>query len=326
MSSALDRLSWLSEYGDVCEREPLARHTTLRFGGLARWFVRVRDRSQLVRLLERLQAESVPWHVLGGGTNTLAKDGMIEAVVLRPELVACEIQPSGDVSAESGVVTAAFARKVTEAGFTGWEWGVGLPGTIGGAIVGNAGCFGGETANFLQVVEVWSPQAGRVERYTKERANFGYRESVFKHEAHVILGATWQLPRCESVAASRARMEAILAERRAHQPLGKASAGCLFLNPVLTEDQAQSLEIQLGEPIPASARSRGRISAGWLLDRFGCKGMRFGTVQLSDVHANFLLPDVSASSKDLFMLRDHVQRTIFEKTGISLEMEWRILE
>lgn len=324
--STLDQLSWLSDYGDVQEHEPLARHTTMHVGGPARWFIRLHERERLLALLTRLEAERIHWYVLGGGSNTIAADAGLDAVVLQPQLLGRECDSSGVVSAEAGVITALFARMVTEAGYTGWEWGVGLPGTIGGAIVGNAGCFGGETADYLEEVEAWSKKTGRVEQYTKASAEFRYRQSLFKREPHVILRAKWRVLRAEDVTVSRARMQEILAERKAHQPLGRASAGCLFTNTVATLEQIEGVEAQLGERVPESARLRGHIPTGWILDRLGYKGVRCGSIRLSALHANFLLPDDHGSSQDILALRDRLQREVFERTGVRLVPEVCVLE
>ncbi len=323
--SALDRLSWLSGYGDVWEHEPLARHTTMRIGGPARWFVRVRDRERLLELLPRLERDRVPWFVLGGGSNTLVGDTGIDAVILQPQLLEMSLDESGVVHAAAGCISALFARKVTEAGFTGWEWGIGLPGTIGGAIVGNAGCYGGETADRIEEVEAWSKRTGSLERYTRTSAEFGYRRSRFKQEPHVILSGTWRLRRSSEPEASYRRLQTILQERKTHQPLGKASAGCLFTNTAASIEQIERLEAQLGERVPEASRQRGQIPTGWLLDRLGYKGTRSGTMRLSDVHANFLLPDEQGSSHDVLRLRDQIQGEVFAHTGIRLETEVRLL-
>lgn len=323
--SALDHCFWLGAYGELHEREVLSSHVTMRVGGPARWFIRVRDREALIELLTRLKAGLLPWCVLGGGSNTMAPDAGVDAIVIQPHLTAMTIDPAGSVMAEAGVITALFARKVTEAGLTGWEWGVGLPGTIGGAIVGNAGCFGGETADGLESVEAWSEATGRVERYTRDEARFRYRESRFSQEPYVVLSARWNVAPAQDTAISRARMQTILAERKTHQPLGAASAGCLFRNTLVTPEQLERLESVLGARVPEPARARGVVPSGWLLDRLGYKGMRSGALQLSPLHANFLLPGSGGSAQAVCSLRDIIQEEVLVQTGIRLVPEIRVL-
>lgn len=323
--SALDACAWLSTYGEAYQHESLARHSTLRLGGPARWFIRVRDRAKLLELLTRLEVESLPWYVIGGGSNVIAPDAGLEAIVIQPELRTMRIDAEGCAVAEAGVITALFARKVTEAGLAGWEWGVGLPGTIGGAIVGNAGCFGGETAEYIASVEAWSKITRRVERYTKDEARFAYRESRFTHEPYLVLSARWQLPRAADPLASQHRMQEIFAIRKRHQPLGRASAGCMFRNTHLPPAEQDRLEILLGARVPEPARTQGVVPTGWLLDRLGYKGKYFGTAQVSPLHANFLLSGAGGSTQEMLALRDTIRMEVFAHTGVLLTPEVRCL-
>lgn len=314
----------LSSYAQVMEGESLARHTTMRLGGPARWFVRVSERSLLPNLLSWLERESLPWTILAGGSNTVAPDEGFAGVVIVPGFSSMEIGEDGYVIAEAGAITALFARKVTEAGYGGWEWGVGLPGTIGGAVVGNAGCYGGETRDRLEWVEVWKKADGMVHRFSLSEMQFGYRDSRCKHEALVVLRAAWKLERVQDQEASQFKMKEILQKRKMDQPLGTASAGCLFKNVQTDQATIERIEQQF-EPIPPTSRERGIIPAGWLIERAGLKGFACGGMSVSDRHANFAIQQAKATSADLMQLQRGIQRRVREMTGIELETEVRFL-
>lgn len=323
--SRLDACTWLSDYGTVLEHEPLSRHLTMRIGGPARWFVQVCSDERLCALLMRLKAESIPWCVLGGGSNSVAPDSGLDMVVVQPRLMRMQIEPSGRVTAEAGVITALFARQVTEAGFTGWEWGVGLPGTIGGAIAGNAGCFGGDTAQHLVEVETWNGLTGALEVYSADACRFGYRESRFLHEPQVILRAHWQLQQAANPEEAREHLRGILQERQAHQPLGKASAGCVFRNTRVDRETLRALETRLGATVPGVGRAQGWVPSGWLLERLGYKGAAEGSMQVSDKHANFFVMQDQGTCADLLLLRTRIINEVYEATGIRLIGEVRLL-
>ncbi len=314
----------LSKAGTLQENELLSRHTTMRLGGPARWFVQVSSIDTLLVLMDFLEKEGISWVVLGGGSNMVASDEGFAGVVIQPCLRSISMDETGLVIAESGAITALFARQVSEAGWAGWEWGVGLPGTIGGAVVGNAGCFGGETADGLVWVEAWFPEDHQIKRVSKEECVFGYRESSFKHQKSVILRAAWQLTRASDPEVSRARMHGILAKRKEEQPLGAASAGCLFKNPRLNQAQMRNLETKFG-PLPPSVQATGLIPAGWLIERVGLKGCSVGGMRVSDRHANFTIQSEKATAADLRSLRDHIQKTVLEACGVALETEVRFL-
>ncbi len=316
--------SALARFGRVRERELLSRHTTLRLGGPARWFLEVDHADQVPALHAFLTERGLPWTVLGGGSNIVAADEGYEGVVICPRHSKYEIRPDGLATAEAGVITALFARKVTEAGYTGWEWGIGLPGTIGGAVVGNAGCFGGETRDGLVWVEGWSMQDAAVKRYEAQACGFGYRDSRFKREPFLVLRAAWQLSPATDPLASQARLKDILAQRKAHQPLGSASAGCLFKNLDVDELTRARIETRFG-PIPMQSGAPNRIPAGWLIERAGLKGFACGQAHVSERHANFAVCQAGATSRDLRTLSEEVRERVAALTGLALEPEVRFL-
>lgn len=314
----------LSTYGRLLENEWLSKHTTMRLGGPARWFLSVLNPSMIPELLTWLEEQRIPWAPLAGGSNTVASETGFAGVVIVPAFSTMKLGLDGTVTADAGCITALFARKVTEAGWSGWEWGVGLPGTIGGALVGNAGCYGGETRDHLVSVEGWSVDDRVLKIRSEEECLFGYRESRFKHERFFVLRGTWKVSPSVDQAASLAMMRTILQKRKEEQPLGTASAGCLFKNVEADEGLMARIEKLYG-PIPAAARTLRRIPAGWLIEHVGLKNMSCGGMRISDRHANFAIQNTAATATDWMNLRDTTQKKIFEETGILLETEVRTL-
>ena len=314
----------LATYGALLENEPLSKHTSMHLGGSARWFLRVSQREQLPELCRWLTQYQIPWMGLGGGSNTVFSDEGFAGVVLCPGFSSVDISPDGHVIAEAGSMTALFARKCTEAGWAGWEWGVGLPGTIGGAIVGNAGCFEGETRDRLVWVEAWSVDERMIVRFTADQCQFGYRDSRFKHGSYFVTRAAWQLSPQTDREASILRMQDILQKRKEEQPLGSSSAGCLFKNVFVNEVELARIESLFGK-VPRSSSETMIVPAGWLIEQCGLKGFACGGMRVSDRHANFAIQSPSATSTDLHALRDEIRRVVSEKGGVILETEVRIV-
>lgn len=316
--------AWLHLYGTPYHQESLAKRTSMHVGGAARWMVEVTSREALVALLDRLTEERLPWCLLAGGTNTLAPDAPLEAIVILPRLNQWFVDRDGGIHAECGVFSAVFARQVSEAGYAGWEWGVSLPGMIGGAIVGNAGCFGGETRDGLRWVDVWYPYKG-VQRIAAEDAGFAYRTSRFQREVCCVLEGCWDLDPVVDLEASRQKRAAILLQRKADQPTGIASSGCMFKNAFVDARLMDEVEARLGSTVPESARRMGVIPAGWLIEHVGLKGYQEGSLRVSEVHANFFAAPPRVTTKEILALMDRVQTFVFERSGVWLEPEVRML-
>lgn len=282
----------------VVENEPLARHTTLKLGGSARYFFVARASVDVVNALRVAADLNIPIRAIGGGANTLVSDTGFNGLIIKTAIMDVKIEDT-TANVGSGMLSVAFARKVAATGLTGLEWMVTLPGSIGGAVYGNAGCFGGETKDRLASVEAFID--GQARTMSNAECKFGYRDSIFKHltPRPVILSATFRLDRGDpKVIASK--MKNFLAKRADEQPLGASSAGCLFKNPLVDGK---------------------RISAGMLIDKAGLKGFAIGPVCISDKHGNFGITRPSATAADLVKLIQTVKARVREKFGIDLEEE-----
>lgn len=296
--------------GRVVFDEPMAAHTWFRVGGPADVYVAPESADELVALVQWLAAENVSYMVIGGGSNLLVKDKGIRKVVIDTAAgikglsEAAEGPGATVIEAMAGEHLNRLCRFAIDRGLAGLNFAIGIPGTVGGAVMMNAGTARGAMEDVLVQVTVLFPD-GRVERLSGTSLEFEYRGlklSEYDGANHppVILDASFQLhPSSRNELAAEA--ETLLKQRQARQPKGGASAGCFFKNP------------ETGEP------------AGVLIDRAGMKGVSQGDAQVSEVHANFILNRGSASAADILQLMEKVQAAVYDKFQVLLKPEVRIV-
>ncbi len=308
----------------VKEREALAKHVNIRLGGPADFYFEAKTSDELAQVVEAALADGLSYAVLGGGSNTLPSDEGFRGLVIQASNRGWKIE-GARVSAEAGVPSGFLARKTAEAGLTGFEWAVSLPGTIGGAVRGNAGCFGGETKDALVSVETLRVNGGTTERvtYDKEACAFGYRDSVFKRNGEVILSATFTLAPA-SKETCLTKLEAVLAERKEEQPSNAPSAGCMFKNFEF-KDESEVSTLKSAARVPEAFLAAKRIPAGWLIERSGLKGATIGGAQVSEKHGNFLVNLGNATASDVVQLISRIKMKIRDGYGLQLEEEVQLL-
>jgi UDP-N-acetylmuramate dehydrogenase len=282
--------------GIVLPGEPLARHTTYHVGGRAGVLVCPRDADDAALVYSFVNREGVPFIVIGAGSNVIAPDEGVDGVVIKTMSASARIfcLGGGRVRADAGVPLLDLVRLTAARGLSGLEPLAGIPGTVGGAVVMNAGTRDTETAQFLRRVDVLTVPGRRRTLATAECA-FGYRRSVFPGTGWFILGAEFKLGRGDA-AASAEMIDAFLKERESNYPLDLPSAGSVFRRP------------------------RGGY-AGRLIEEAGCKGMRVGGAVVSAQHANFIVNAGTAKASDIMELISRVRKAVFERTGVYLELE-----
>jgi UDP-N-acetylmuramate dehydrogenase len=288
--------------GEVKFREPMRNHTSLRIGGPADIFAMPQDLSSLKNMHINLRRNKIPFFPLGGGTNILVRDGGIEGAVislrsLRRTGVLSKDNKYAYLFAEAGTLLQRIVNFSKENGYSGVEGLAGIPGTLGGAIFGNAGAFGYEMKDVLVLVEVMDIE-GRIKKFNAEEINFGYRSSSISQN-ELILGAKIKLKKDEKEEVS-AKVDDFLEKKREKQPLWEPSAGCVFKNPA-------------------------GLSAGKLIDEAGCKGIRIGDVEVSSIHANFFINKGEAKASDFIRLMEEVAHRVKERFGVVLEPEIKIV-
>lgn len=281
--------------------EPLAPYTNMRVGGPADLLVVCHTTEEVAEAVRLARHYGVSWRVLGGGCNVLVADAGVRGLVLVVRAARVRIEPDGAVWAEAGALMAALAQETVARGLAGLEWAAGLPGTVGGAVVGNAGAFGGDVASLLTCATLLEPDGRMVER-PGEWFEFVYRGSRIKRERTaqrpVVLAAVFNL-QAGAPDILAARVAEILQWRRTRHP-GGATMGSTFQNP------------------PDG-------HAGRLIEEAGLKGYRIGGVKVSEKHANFLINTGSATASDVLALIRHVQTEVERRTGVRLELEIELL-
>lgn len=279
---------------------PLARLTSLRVGGPADAVVTPADRAGLCAALRLLAAHRVAHFVIGGGFNSLATDAPIAGVVVQvSRLRKLEERPGGRLRVEAGVSHSQLTRFCCERGFSGLEFGAGIPGSIGGWLAMNAGIPDREVGARVVEIEVASPSGRRITHVPAQRLHFTYRSLRGLAPGSVIVSALLAIERTDP-ARVRAEVDALLARRGQTQPLSVPSCGSVFKNP------------------PGDY-------AGRLIEAAGLKGCRVGGAQISPVHANFIANTGGATASDVLALIDLAKERVLAHSGARLEREVRIL-
>ena len=288
-------------FGDrLQENVPLAPYTSARIGGPADVLIAVTSADELAETVFQLWEMDIPYVILGGGSNVLVSDRGVRALVVlnRAKDVRFEKGSKPKVRAEAGVVIANLARRAASHGLAGLEWAAAVPGTVGGAVYGNAGAFGSDMAGNLIRAELLT-ENGR-EFWPVEKMEYGYRTSVLKQQnlKVVVLSAELRLEHSTKEAVS-VKISEFSERRKATQSPG-ASMGSMFKNP------------------PGDF-------AGRLIESAGLKGTRIGTAEISPVHANFFINHGQTKAEDVRALVNLAQKTVAEKFGIDLELEIELI-
>jgi UDP-N-acetylenolpyruvoylglucosamine reductase len=281
---------------------PLARLTTIRTGGAAEMFARARTVGELEALVAWAAGEGVEVGVVGSGSNLLVADAGVRGLIVKLDDELSKIECSGTrIHCGGGARLPAVSARAAQAGLTGIEFGVNIPGTVGGAVRMNANAYGGELARVLEWVDVVSP-AG-TDRRVPEQLSFSYRRSNL-HRDEIVAKASFVLERADSEEVKRTLAE-MRRRRKAAQPSGIKTFGSTFKNP--------------DDP-----RAEGR-TAGQLLDAAGCRGLRIGGASFSAKHANFIENHGDATTADVVALMAEGRRRVKERYGVELEAEVQAL-
>lgn len=283
---------------EVRINEPMKRHTTFRAGGNADWFVVPESAEELAAVLNLCRQTGAEWYLLGNGSNLLVSDRGFHGVIIGMERFS-NIEISGNIlRAGAGVLLSRAANEAYKAGLTGFEFAAGIPGTLGGAVVMNAGAYGSEMKNVLAEAKVLD-QDGALQTLSKEDLKLGYRTSCIPAKGYTVLEAVLELSpgKPEEI---RKRMDELAAKRKEKQPLEFASAGSTFKRPE-------------------------GYFAGKLIEDAGLKGYTVGGAQVSEKHAGFVINRGDATAEDIYRLCCDVKDRVKARTGVSLEMEVKLL-
>ena len=279
--------------------EPMKRHTTFRIGGPAEVFVMPGNLEEMQRILEICRTEDLPYFILGNGSNLLVSDRGYRGVVIQLDRNFGEVKVEGtEIHASAGALLSTIAVAARRASLTGFEFAGGIPGTLGGAVVMNAGAYGGEMKDVLRKVMVMD-QSGKVFEIPAEELQMGYRTSIIKTAGYIVLGAVLSLKE-GNLEEIKMLTRKLSEQRTSKQPLEYPSAGSTFKRPE-------------------------GYFAGKLIMDSGLRGYRVGGAQVSEKHCGFVINAGGATARDVRTLMDNVRDIVYKKYGVTLEPEVKFL-
>lgn len=279
----------------------IARYTTLKVGGDVRRLAHPKNIDEVVELLDELRKSGEPWFVLGGGSNLLVSSRGFDGTVVRmTQMQRMEHLGEGVLEADAGVRLPHLAKYAASIGLSGLEFAVGIPGTVGGGAVMNAGAHGSSISEITESVTIFDTNAWKVVTLSKNDLAFEYRRSGIDPDSHIVLSSRYKL-KPEAAEAIIAQTKHNEEYRWKTQPIGWPNAGSTFKNP---------------EP---------KRTAGFLLDQAGAKELRSGNAGVSAIHANFVINLGGATSQDITSLLRSMQNIVHDKFGVRMHPEWKRL-
>ncbi len=280
--------------------------TTFRIGGKARYFLEAINKEEIIEAIKWAKQKKLPFFVLGGGSNILINDKKYKGVVVKMKNEKLKIENQNEklkiIEAEAGIPLGKIVGLALQEGLTGMEWAMGIPGTVGGAICGNAGAFGQSIGDTVEEVEAMDTDNFKFQilNFKKEQCKFGYRESIFKHNKNlVILSVKIKLQIGDKTEIEN-KMKEFFQKKKQTQPLEFFSAGSVFKNPE-------------------------NFKAGELIEKVDLKGKRIGGVEISQKHANFIVNNGRGKARDVKKLIDLIKKQVKKKFNIILEEEIKFL-
>lgn len=290
-----EKLSKIVRKEQILEEEPMKKHTTFRIGGPAEHLILPQTTEEIADVIKLCRQEEIPWYIVGNGSNLLVADEGVRGVVIQLLRNFNQIQVEGcQIRMQAGAQNAAVAKRALDASLTGFEFAAGIPGTIGGAVVMNAGAYGGEMKDILKEVTVLDPN-GMIRTIPAEELELGYRTSIIARKGYVVLEAVIVL-KAGDPKEIKAAMDELKEKRVTKQPLEYPSAGSTFKRPE-------------------------GYFAGKLIMDAGLRGFSVGGAQISEKHCGFVINKDNATAKDVTELMDETKKIVMEKFGVALEPE-----
>ena len=289
----------MKEYGEVKEFVDLKKYNTYGIGGISKYLVMPEDIDDLSSLIKYLNKDGIPWYVLGGGSNVILPDEDFDGVIIKLDKLNRVVIDNDIITAESGVSLGMFVNTLLDHGFVNYAHLMGIPGTLGGAIVGNAGAYNVSIFDYLISVSIIDAD-GNKKILNKEDIKYDYRYTEFKGKNSIVVAASFK-GIYGDVALVREQIQLNLEKRRNTQPLEYKNAGSVFKNPP-------------------------EYSAGYLIEHAGLKGLTVGGAKVSEKHANFIINYDNATSRDIIKLIGIIKNTVEDKFNIELNLEQVIVK
>lgn len=288
---------------NILEDEPMKKHTSFKIGGNAEFFVKVETLEQLQKILEFTQENNIQLTIVGNGSNLLVKDSGIRGIVAKISIQGINIDINttdgeAEITVKSGTPIGFLAQKLYQEEITGFEELSGIPGTIGGAVVMNAGAHGKEMKDIVTEITAIDYE-GKIHKFSNKEAEFAYRKSMFSNEKYIIVEAKLELQKGKKEEIKE-KMDTYKQYRKEKQPIEYSSAGSIF------------------------KRGEDFITAK-LIDELGLKGFQVGGAQVSEKHAGFIINKENATADDVLKLTQIIKEKVYEKYGKKIELEVKII-
>lgn len=308
----------------VKEYVPLSSYTVFRIGGPARYFAEAATKDELRRLLQWAREEQLALCVLGAGSNALFSDSGFDGLVLRVDMFHCAVADN-TITADAGVHMAQLVNIALKNRLSGIEWAIGVPGTVGGSVYGNAGCFGGDIKQVLRDVEVINIRTGEEKTLTNAQCAFAYRHSYFKEQPDLLIfRASFALRHGDSNDSIR-QVREYTKKRVDTQDIGQQCAGCMFKNVAWSRRDIDRANMLQRFPRLKQFSRNDAIPAGFLIDELGLKGFCVGRAGVSAKHANYVINRGGATAEETIMLMSVIKERVRQAYGIYLENEVRLI-
>ncbi len=320
----------------IKENVSLANYSTFRLGGPAKFFVEVKSEEELLEALKYVKNNNLKFFILGGGSNILVSDKGFDGLVIKISISHFSIINSS-IEASAGVPLARVVNEATKNELTGMEWAAGIPGTVGGAVRGNAGAFGGCMGDVIKSVKILdtsvlmlpskNPGENKEQNIcpgfkviNKEDCLFNYRQSVFKQNLNLIILSAFVELKLGDINKIQNRVKEIITKRIANHPQG-GSAGSYFINPVVKDEKMRAEFKKDTGKVPKDER----LPAGWFIDQLNLRGKKIGRAMIAREHANWIVNTGGATAEDVIMLASIIKQQVRDRFGIELQEEVQYL-
>ena len=304
----------------VLENEPLKNHTTFQIGCPAKYFVELSETDDLINILKTAKDNKISYIFIGGGSNLLVSDDGFDGLVIKIKPYNIKINGTG-VEVDAGYPLAGLIMECLDNQLTGLEFAAGVPGTVGGAIKGNAGTYGEAMDKVIKEV-TYLDENLEVKTLNKKDCSFSYRHSIFKeNEKWLIISAILTLEK-DGKEASKKLIDERIQKRMDSQPYGQPSAGCAFKNIIYTDEIAKKME-SLGWELSDKFKKYKKIPAAFVIEQLGLKGKTIGKAQISAKHANYIVNLGGATADDVVQLISYIKQQVRDKVGVQLQEEVR---
>ncbi|MFA6533662.1 MAG: UDP-N-acetylmuramate dehydrogenase [Patescibacteria group bacterium] len=312
-----------NELAGLKENVPLAPYTTFRLGGPARYFVAAKSEAELAAAFLWAKKERLPTAILGGGSNLLVADAGFDGLVIKNENIDYVIE-GNRIFAGSGLNLGYLVSQCTENSLTGAEFLVGIPGTVGGAVYGNAGAWGHGIGELVETVKVF--EGGKIKQLNQNACQFKYRSSALKEENLPVLSVVLLLRKSVKEVVEKQVSDYLRQRSGGNQPK-EPSAGCSFKNVELAKLKPAKVMKGLGINAAefAAATKHGKLAVGYILERLNLKDKKIGGAKISPAHCNFIINDGTAKAADVAELISYVKQQVRDKVGVQLEEEVQYL-